>query len=260
MPGTADLFSEAADGRLHIEGGVARPHRMVLVSQRRPEQRHDPVAHDLVHRTLVPVDGFHHPFEDWIDQLARFLGVSIGEQLHRALQVGEQHRHLLALAFEGSLRGENPLGEVLGGVGLWGGERCVAATLPPTACPHSRQNSLLRGRSVPTLRAASGEPGAALRGRTSPEAGSRAGSGDTAYRALRSAKTSPVIRSRSRARAISLGARSKVGMRRSSTQESAIRQASPLRSSRRATLPYRESSGWPLTQDRLPRRLPTSVP
>jgi hypothetical protein len=32
------------------------------------------------------------------------LGIAVGEQLHGALEVGEEHRHLLALAFEGRLR------------------------------------------------------------------------------------------------------------------------------------------------------------
>jgi hypothetical protein len=87
---------------------------VILVGQRRAEERHDPVAHHLVHRALVAVDGFHHPLEDGIEELARLLGVAVGEQLHRALEVGEEHRDLLALAFEGGLGGEDLLGEVLG--------------------------------------------------------------------------------------------------------------------------------------------------
>jgi hypothetical protein len=63
------------------------------------------------------VDGFHHPFEHGIENLTRFLGVAVGEQLHRAFQVGEEDGHLFALAFEGALGGEDLLGEVLGGVG-----------------------------------------------------------------------------------------------------------------------------------------------
>ena len=81
---------------------VAGPHRVVLVGERRAEERHDPVAHDLVHGALVAVDGLHHPLEDGVEELARLLGVAVGEQLHRALEVGEEHRDLLALAFEGA--------------------------------------------------------------------------------------------------------------------------------------------------------------
>ena len=76
---------------------------MILVGQRRAEQRHDAVAHDLVDGALVAVDGLHHAFEDGIEELARLLGVAVGEQLHRALEVGEEHGDLLALAFESAL-------------------------------------------------------------------------------------------------------------------------------------------------------------
>ena len=55
---------------------------------------------------------------DGIEQLARLLGIAVGEQLHRALEVGEEHGHLLALALQRGLRGEDLLGEVLGRVGL----------------------------------------------------------------------------------------------------------------------------------------------
>src|SRR5262249_36203520 len=56
--------------------------------------------------------------EDRVEQLARLLGVPVGEELHGALEVGEQDRDLLALPFEGRLRGEDLLGEMPGGVGL----------------------------------------------------------------------------------------------------------------------------------------------
>ena len=87
---------------LHPQRGIARPHRVVLVGQRRAEERHDPVAHHLVDGALVAVDGLHHPLEDRVEELARLLGVAVGEQLHRALEVGEEDRDLLALAFEGA--------------------------------------------------------------------------------------------------------------------------------------------------------------
>jgi hypothetical protein len=80
---------------------------VVLVGERRAEERHDPVAHDLVDGALVAVDGLHHPLEDGIESLRRLLGIAVGEELHRALEVGEEHGDLLALAFEGGLRGEN---------------------------------------------------------------------------------------------------------------------------------------------------------
>jgi hypothetical protein len=102
---------------------------VVLVRERRAEQRHDPVAHDLVHRPLVPVDRLHHPFEHRVEKLTGFLGIPVGEQLHRPLHVGEEHRDLLALALQGALRREDLLSEVLGGVGLGRGEAWRGGTI-----------------------------------------------------------------------------------------------------------------------------------
>jgi hypothetical protein len=59
----------------------------------------------------------NHLLEHGVEELAGLLGVAVGEQLHRALQVGEQHGDLLALTFQGFLGEQDPLGEVLGGVG-----------------------------------------------------------------------------------------------------------------------------------------------
>jgi len=91
---------------------------VVLVRQRRAEQRHDAVAHDLVDGALVAVNGLHHVLKHGIEQLARLLRVTVGEQLHRALQIGEEDRDLLPLALESCLGGQDPLGEVLGGIRL----------------------------------------------------------------------------------------------------------------------------------------------
>ena len=105
--GPVDLLGVSFDRFLHSQCGVARPHGVVLVGQRRAEERHDPVAHDLVHRALVAVDGLHHPLEHRVEELPRLLGVTVGQQLHRALQVGEEDRDLFALAFKGALGGED---------------------------------------------------------------------------------------------------------------------------------------------------------
>ena len=104
---------------LHTEGCITRAHGMILVGERRAEQRHDPVAHDLVDRALVAVDRLHHVLEDGVEELPGLLGIAVGQQLHRALEVGEEHRHLLALALERALGGEDLLGEVLGRVAFW---------------------------------------------------------------------------------------------------------------------------------------------
>jgi hypothetical protein len=91
---------------------------MVLVGERSPEQRHDPVAHDLIDRPFIAMDGLHHVFENGVEELPRFFGIAIGKQLHGSLEVGKEHGDLLALTFEGALGREDLLGEMLRGVSL----------------------------------------------------------------------------------------------------------------------------------------------
>src|SRR5438128_3804841 len=112
---------------------------MVFVGERRAEERHDPVAHHLVHRALVAVDGLHHAFEDRVKDPARLFGIAVGKQLHRTLQVSEEHRHVLPFAFHGALRRENLLGEMLWDVGFRGSE---------TGGPWTGRGRSVNGRSA----------------------------------------------------------------------------------------------------------------
>jgi hypothetical protein len=89
---------------------------MVLVGDRRPEQGHDAITHDLVDRALIAMHRRHQALQDRIEELAGLLGVAIRQQLHRALQVRKENRHLLALPFKRSLGLEDLLGEVDRGV------------------------------------------------------------------------------------------------------------------------------------------------
>jgi hypothetical protein len=41
--------------------------------------------------------------EHWVEELACLLGISVGEQLHGALEIREEHGDLLALTFESGL-------------------------------------------------------------------------------------------------------------------------------------------------------------
>jgi hypothetical protein len=83
---------------------------VVLVGDRRAEERHDAVPHHLIDRALVAVDRLHHPLEDRVQELPGLLGVAVRQQLHRALEIGEDDRHLLALTFEGALGDQDLLG------------------------------------------------------------------------------------------------------------------------------------------------------
>jgi hypothetical protein len=103
-PGSAlDLLGVALDGGLHPERRVARPYPVVLVSEGRAEERHDPVAHHLVHRPLVAVDRLHHQLEHRVEDLSRLLRVAFRKELHRAFQVGKEDSYLLPLAFQRGL-------------------------------------------------------------------------------------------------------------------------------------------------------------
>src|SRR6266852_3594336 len=75
---------------------------MVFMSDGGTKQRHDAVAHDLVHRALVAVHRGHHVFQDGVEELPGFLGIALGQEFHRAFEVGKQHRDVFAFAFEGT--------------------------------------------------------------------------------------------------------------------------------------------------------------
>jgi hypothetical protein len=75
--------------------------------ERRAEQRHDSVAHDLIDCAFVAMHSFHHVLENRIKELARFFGISIRQQFHGAFHVSEQNRHVLAFTFQSALRGKN---------------------------------------------------------------------------------------------------------------------------------------------------------
>jgi hypothetical protein len=126
------LGREAADRLLHAQRRVAGAHGVILVGERRAEQRHDAVAHHQVHGALVVMHRLHHSIEHRLEDSARILGIALGNQLHRAFEVREQHRHLLALAFKRRARGENFFREMFWGVVLGRGK---ARLFPPEPCP-----------------------------------------------------------------------------------------------------------------------------
>ena len=91
-------------GLLHPQRRVTRAHGMILVGDWRAEQRHNPVAHNPVHGPLVTLDRLDHAFEHRIEELLRILGVAVSDQIHRALDIGEQHGDQLALTLDGCSR------------------------------------------------------------------------------------------------------------------------------------------------------------
>jgi hypothetical protein len=128
---------------------------MILVGDRSAEERHDSVTHHLVDGALVAMNRLHHQFEHGVEDLACLLGVTVGEQLHRALEVGEENGDLLALSFQRLPGREDLLGQVLRCVSLRRSEaryrrrrsrcQCCAATIAEFApgldlCPAARAN------------------------------------------------------------------------------------------------------------------------
>jgi hypothetical protein len=92
---------------------------MVFMRNRRAEQRHDAIPHDLVDRPLVAVHGSHHALQHRVEEPPRFLGIAVGQQLHGAFEVCKQHGDLLALAFQDAFGGQDLLGKIRRGVGEW---------------------------------------------------------------------------------------------------------------------------------------------
>src|SRR2546425_4735188 len=58
-----DLLGVALHAVLHPERGVACPNGVILVGQWRSEERHDAVAHDLIHEAFEAMNGFDHVLE-----------------------------------------------------------------------------------------------------------------------------------------------------------------------------------------------------
>ena len=70
------------------------------------------------------VDGRHQALQHRVKELASLCWVMVGQACHRALEVGEQHGDLLALAFQSAAGGQNLLGKIGGCVGEGRPDRC----------------------------------------------------------------------------------------------------------------------------------------
>ena len=100
-----------------------RAPRMILVRQRRAEQRHEAIAEELIDRALVAVHLGQRRFEERTEDRVHALGTRALGHLGRIGDVAEQHRDRLALAFEGAARAQDFLGQVSRCVAMRGGQR-----------------------------------------------------------------------------------------------------------------------------------------
>ena len=152
----AELRRVGGELLLQVKRRVAGALGVVLVGDRGAEQRHDAVAGELVDRALEAVDALAEDREEALHDLPPLLGVASLGELHRAHHVGEQHRHLLALALQGALAGADLLGEVLGDVearsgGAAGPPIAAAPLRAVSSWPQALQNFWPAGFEAPQL-------------------------------------------------------------------------------------------------------------
>jgi hypothetical protein len=107
------------------------------------------------------MDGLHHALEDGIQELPRLLRIAVGQELHGALEVGEEHRDLFTLTFEPGLRGEDLVGEVLRRVALGRGETLLRIGLRRGRLAALVAEPGARRQPVPARRASQTQTGAA---------------------------------------------------------------------------------------------------
>ena len=83
---------ELRDGRLHGEGRADGALGIVLVRDRRPEDRHDGVADVLVDRPAIALDLARQRGEERGQDSTQVFGVELFPERGRAGQIGEQDR------------------------------------------------------------------------------------------------------------------------------------------------------------------------
>ncbi len=96
---------------------VAGARRMVLVGDRCAEQSHDAVAGVLIDRPLEAVNSVGEDLEEALHDPVPVFGIDRLREIHRPLHVGEENRHLLALAFKRAAGREDLFRQVFWRVG-----------------------------------------------------------------------------------------------------------------------------------------------
>jgi hypothetical protein len=95
------LPAERRGAREHVQRRAHRPLRIVLVSHRRAEHRHDGVAHELLDEAVIARDRLGQRVEERRLEGAHYLGVEPLGERGEAGQVGEEDRDLAAVGFAG---------------------------------------------------------------------------------------------------------------------------------------------------------------
>jgi hypothetical protein len=110
----AQLVGVAAQLLAEMQRRPAGALGVILVGDRRAEQRHDAVAGELVDETLEALDAGGEEVEKAVHDLRPLLRPDLLGQLHAPLHVGEEHGDRLALALEGGAAREDPVGQMPG--------------------------------------------------------------------------------------------------------------------------------------------------
>ena len=117
-----ELLAVSIDRLADRQRRLDRARGMILEGHRGPEQGHQAVTEELVHRALVAVHRLGHQPERVVHELVHGLRIQTLGQARGLDDVAEQHGHLLALALERASRHQDLLGEVLRGVCAWRAE------------------------------------------------------------------------------------------------------------------------------------------
>ena len=126
----AHRFSVGLGAGPDLQGRAQRARCALLQSLGRPEERHEPIAPELVDGSPLGVHRLEGECEEAVHHGVHALGVEGSRHGERARHVGDQDGHLLALALTGLAPGQYLAGEVLGGVGRRPGLRGGAGIAP----------------------------------------------------------------------------------------------------------------------------------
>ena len=165
------LIAEPRAAAEHVERGVERPLRIVLMGDRCAEHRHHGIAHELFDEAVVARDRLGERLEQRILERAHLLGVEPLGQRGETRDVGEQHGHL------------PPVRVALDGIGRCGAVRGRGEASAPLAgrVPHGEPGSRAAPQRGQNAKSASHEKPHAEQGVgcRRPQRGQKAKPGDS---------------------------------------------------------------------------------
>src|SRR5438874_2220137 len=92
---------------------------MVLMGNRRPEERHEAITQELIDSALIAMDSAQRQLKKMVQDGMHGLWPELLRQARVIRQVTEEHGDLLALPLQRRVGGEDFLHQVLRSVGAW---------------------------------------------------------------------------------------------------------------------------------------------